>query len=209
MEPLWGRETLARQGANADERNADERASPKGSEQKHPRVGTGALLLQRDYVGGPRLLRRRGNLLRAQGQGERHSALHLRDDRGSEDSGGRGVCRLLVESSTSQKTPSTSFGDPFPLLVQSTSREGPTIFIPWAACIRSSSSGVGSLFISQLSRKNASNEPAGWIATSSVPGSSPMYAQTCGTMRATNSESPGRSVNRSWPTSKAKSPLIA
>src|SRR5215217_6246388 len=34
MEPLWGRETLARQGANADERNADERASPKGSEQQ-------------------------------------------------------------------------------------------------------------------------------------------------------------------------------
>src|SRR5215216_6140232 len=55
MEPLWGRETLARQGANADERNADERASPKGSEQqKHPRVGTRALLQQRDYVGGPR-----------------------------------------------------------------------------------------------------------------------------------------------------------
>src|SRR5215213_12023257 len=54
MEPLWGRETLARQGANADERNADERASPKGSEQqKHPRVGTRALLQQRAYQGGP------------------------------------------------------------------------------------------------------------------------------------------------------------
>src|SRR5215213_7912558 len=64
VEPLWGRETLARQGANADERNADERASPKGSEQqKHPRVGTRALLQQRDVGGGPRLLRRRGNLL--------------------------------------------------------------------------------------------------------------------------------------------------
>src|SRR5215207_3313333 len=96
MEPLWGRETLARQGANADERNADERASPKGSEQqKHPRVGTRALLQQRDYVGGPRLLRRGGNLLRAQGQGQRHSALHLRADRRPDDSRGRrGIPRL-------------------------------------------------------------------------------------------------------------------
>src|SRR5215204_872463 len=89
MEPLWGRETLARQGANADERNADERnaderASPKGSEQqKHPAVGTRALLQQRDHEGGPRLLRRGGHLLRAQGQGQRHSALHLRSDRRS------------------------------------------------------------------------------------------------------------------------------
>src|SRR5215207_2440532 len=94
MEPLWGRETLARQGANADERNADERASPKGSEQKHPAVGTRALLQQRDYVGGPRLLRRRGHLLRAQGQGQRHSALHLRADRRSEDRRGRRGRRL-------------------------------------------------------------------------------------------------------------------
>src|ERR671910_1260381 len=95
MEPLWGRETLARQGANADERNADERASQKGSEQqKHPRVGTRALLQQRDYVGGPRLLRRRVDLLRAQGQGQRHSALHLRDDRGPEDCRGRTVRKL-------------------------------------------------------------------------------------------------------------------
>src|SRR5215208_4934970 len=95
MEPLWGRETLARQGANADERNADERASPKGSEQqKHPRVGTRALLQQRDVLGGPRLLRRRGHLLRAQGQGQRHSALHLRADRRSEDRRGRRGRRL-------------------------------------------------------------------------------------------------------------------
>src|SRR5215218_11267275 len=95
MEPLWGRETLARQGANADERNADERASPKGSEQqKHPRVGTRALLQQRDYVGGPRLLRRGGNLLRAQGQGQRHSALHIRAARRSYDSRGRRGRRL-------------------------------------------------------------------------------------------------------------------
>src|SRR5215204_3134481 len=96
MEPLWGRETLARQGANADERNADERASPKGSEQKHPAVGTRALLQQRDYVGGPRLLRRRGHLLRAQGQGQRHSALHLRADRRSEDSRGRRAINRLA-----------------------------------------------------------------------------------------------------------------
>src|ERR687890_842819 len=97
MKPLWGRETPARQGANADERNADERASPKGSEQqKHPRVGTRALLQQREYEGGPRLLRRRGNLLRAQGQGQWHSALHLRADRGPEDSRGRrGIYRLV------------------------------------------------------------------------------------------------------------------
>src|SRR5215218_1619928 len=100
MEPLWGRETLARQGANADERNADERnveesASPKGSEQqKHPRVGTRALLQQRAYQGGPRLLRPRGNLLRAQGQGQRHRALHLRADRRPEDSRGRRGRRL-------------------------------------------------------------------------------------------------------------------
>src|SRR5215207_10499562 len=87
MEPLWGRETLARQGANADEQNADERASPNGSEQqKHPRVGTRALLQQWAYEGGPRLLRRGGHLLRAQGQGERHRSLHLRADRGPEDS---------------------------------------------------------------------------------------------------------------------------
>src|SRR5829696_8587630 len=63
LEPLWGSETLARKGANADERNADERASPKGSEQKHPQVGPRALLQQRDVLGGPRLLRRGGNLL--------------------------------------------------------------------------------------------------------------------------------------------------
>src|SRR5215208_4215928 len=85
MEPLRGRETLSRKGASAD----NDRASTQGEEQKHPRVGAGALLQQRDYEGGPRLLRRRGHLLRAQGQGERHSALHLRSDREPEDSGGR------------------------------------------------------------------------------------------------------------------------
>src|SRR5215204_4900961 len=84
IEPLRGRETLSREGANADER-----ASPKGREQKHPQVGTRALLQQRDYLGGPRLLRRGGHLLRAQGQGEWHSALHLRADRRLEDRRGR------------------------------------------------------------------------------------------------------------------------
>src|SRR5215212_5327436 len=69
--------------------HAHERASPQDKPQGHPRVGAGALLQQRAYVGGTRLLRRRGYLLRAQGQGERHSALHLRDDRGPEDRGGR------------------------------------------------------------------------------------------------------------------------
>src|SRR5215218_2623140 len=84
MGPLRGRQTLARKGASAHER-----ASSKGSEQKHPRVGARALLQQRDVGGGPRLPRRRGNLLRAQGQGQRHSALHLRANRRSEDSRGR------------------------------------------------------------------------------------------------------------------------
>src|SRR5829696_8019664 len=91
MEPLRGRETLSREGANADER-----ASPKGREQKHPSVGTRALLQQRDYVGGARLPRRGGHLLRAQGQGERHSALHLRDDRRPEDSRRRSRARWLA-----------------------------------------------------------------------------------------------------------------
>ena len=36
IEPLLGRKTLSREGASADER-----ASPKGKEQKYPRVGTG------------------------------------------------------------------------------------------------------------------------------------------------------------------------
>src|SRR5215204_3187245 len=80
IEPLRGRKILARKGAYADER-----ASPKGEKQTYPRVGRRTLLQQGDYVGGARLPRRGGNLLRAQGQGERHSALHLRDDRGPED----------------------------------------------------------------------------------------------------------------------------
>src|SRR5215211_4033726 len=80
MEPLWGRKTLSREGASADER-----ASQKGKAQEYPTVGTGALLQQRAHGGGPRLLRRRSHLLRAQGQGQRHSALHLRDDRRPED----------------------------------------------------------------------------------------------------------------------------
>src|SRR5215216_3092568 len=73
---------------------ADERASPTGKAQEYPTVGTRALLQQRDYVGGPRLLRRGVNLLRAQGQGQRHSALHLRDARGPEDSRGSRVSKL-------------------------------------------------------------------------------------------------------------------
>src|SRR5215207_6217228 len=90
MEPLRGRKTLSREGASADER-----ASQKGEEQKYPTVGRRALLHQRAYVGSPRLLRRGGHLLRAQGQGQRHSALHLRDDRRPEDSRGRrGIHRL-------------------------------------------------------------------------------------------------------------------
>src|SRR5215217_5704416 len=80
----WGSLLTINEGASADERT-----SPKGGEQKYPRVGAGTLLQQRAYVGGPRLPRRRVHLLRAQGQGERHSALHLRDDRGPEDRGGR------------------------------------------------------------------------------------------------------------------------
>src|SRR5215203_1257479 len=91
---IWGlfgvEKTLARKGASAHER-----ASSKGSEQKHPRVGARALLQQRDYVGGPRLLRRGGHLLRAQGQGQRHRALHLRAARRPEDSGGRRGARKL------------------------------------------------------------------------------------------------------------------
>src|SRR5829696_8080186 len=77
----------------------------RGKEQKHPAVGTRALLQPRAYVGGPRLPRRGGDLLRAQGQGQRHSALHLRDARGLEDRGGRRVRRLAVgvESPTSRK----------------------------------------------------------------------------------------------------------
>src|SRR5215204_5437187 len=106
MEPLRGRKTLSRKGASAD----NDRASTQGEEQGHPRVGAGALLQQRAYEGGPRLLRRRGHLLRAQGQGERHSALHLRDDRGPEDSRGRGDRRLPgVESPISQNSTSTHF----------------------------------------------------------------------------------------------------
>src|SRR5215203_134520 len=91
MEPTWGRETLARKGANADER-----ASPKDSEQKHPPVGTRALLQQRDVLGGHGLPRRGGYLLRAQGQGQRHSALHLRADRRSEESRGRRAIHRLA-----------------------------------------------------------------------------------------------------------------
>src|SRR5215217_6395088 len=85
---------------------ADERASPTGKAQEYPTVGTRALLQQRDYVGGPRLLRRGVNLLRAQGEGERHSALHLRDDRGPEDSRGRRVSRLAgVERAQLRRIP--------------------------------------------------------------------------------------------------------
>src|SRR5215204_3869915 len=101
--PLRGRGTLVREGANADER-----ASPKGSEQKHPRVGARALLQQRDVLGGHGLPRRGGHLLRAQ----RHSALHLRAARRPEDSRGRRGCRLAgVESPTSKNFPSTYSGE--------------------------------------------------------------------------------------------------
>src|SRR5215204_2529762 len=95
IEP-WVTSSLLRVESNVTRKGgrADERASPKGKAQKYPTVGTRALLQQRAYVRGPRLLRRRGHLLRAQGQGQRHRALHLRDDRGPEDSRGRGDRRL-------------------------------------------------------------------------------------------------------------------
>src|SRR5215207_1271524 len=83
IEPLRGRKILAREGASAYER-----ASPKRKEQEYPRVGRGTLLQQRAVLRGPRLPRPGGHLLRAQGQGERHSALHLRDDRRLKDSRG-------------------------------------------------------------------------------------------------------------------------
>src|SRR5215207_5128286 len=51
MEPLWGRKTLSREGASADER-----ASQEGEAQEYPTVGAGALLQQRSYVGDTRLL---------------------------------------------------------------------------------------------------------------------------------------------------------
>src|SRR5215217_1866200 len=89
MEPLRGRETLPR-----GKEQADERASPQDKSEGHPRVGAGPLLQQRDVLRGARLPRRRVHLRRAQRQAERHSALHLRDDRGPEDSRGRRVLRL-------------------------------------------------------------------------------------------------------------------
>src|SRR5215217_2927334 len=102
VEPLRGRETLARKGVRADER-----ASSQSGEQGHPAVGRGSLLQQRAYVGGPRLLRRGGHLHRAQGQGEWHSALHIRDDRGLEDRRGRTVPRLPggLERAQRRRTP--------------------------------------------------------------------------------------------------------
>src|SRR5215208_4902402 len=125
LEPTRGRQKLARKGASADER-----ASPKGREQKHPPVGPRALLQQRDYVGGPRLPRRGGHLLRAQGQRQRHSSLHLRADRRSEDRRGRRGRRLnrvaggsdfrafrldelrrIPKRRSSQNSPSTHFGE--------------------------------------------------------------------------------------------------
>src|SRR5215204_1284557 len=109
IEP-WVTSSLLRVESNVTRKGgrADERASPKGKAQKYPTVGTRALLQQRAYVRGPRLLRRRGHLLRAQGQGQRHSALHLRDDRGPEDSRGRRVRRLAgggVERAQLRRTP--------------------------------------------------------------------------------------------------------
>src|SRR5829696_1497016 len=85
----------------------DERASQEGKAQEYPTVGTRALLQQRAYVGGPRLLRRGGHLHRAQGQGEWHSALHIRDDRGLEDRRGRTVPRLPggLERAQRRRTP--------------------------------------------------------------------------------------------------------
>src|SRR5215211_3166827 len=65
---------------------ADERATTQSEKRGHPGVGRGALLQQRAIYRGARLPRRRVHLLRAQGQGERRGALHLRDGRRSEDS---------------------------------------------------------------------------------------------------------------------------
>src|SRR5215203_923020 len=115
IEP-WVTSSLLRVESNVTRKGgrADERASQKGKAQEYPTVGTRALLQQRAHGGGPRLLRR-SHLLRAQGQGERHSALHIRDDRGLEDRRrGRGVLRRLlgeVESSTSQKAYKANFGE--------------------------------------------------------------------------------------------------
>src|SRR5215217_2736935 len=92
MVPLRGRKTLSTEGARAYER-----ASPKGEERKYPRVGRRALLQQGDLLRDTRLPRRRVHLHRAQGQGERHSALYLRDDRrsqGSRRDGRRGRRKL-------------------------------------------------------------------------------------------------------------------
>src|SRR5829696_8258347 len=77
-----------------EESTADERASTQG-EEVHPRVGRRSLLQQRSHLGGARLLRRRGHLLRVQGQGQRHSTLLLRDARDPEDRHRRGVVRKL------------------------------------------------------------------------------------------------------------------
>src|SRR5215217_1610748 len=107
MVPLRGKDTISTEGARAYER-----ASPKGEERKYPRVGRRALLQQGDLLRDTRLPRRRVRLHRAQGQGERHSALHLRDDRGPQGSGTRRVRRLEgVESPTSENPPSTKLGE--------------------------------------------------------------------------------------------------
>src|SRR5215217_8839571 len=96
MEPTRGRENTS--GERSKRR--DERASPKGSEQKHPTVGTRTLLQQRDVLGGHGLPRRRGHLLRAQGERQRRCALHLRADRRPENSRGRRAIHRLVSVST-------------------------------------------------------------------------------------------------------------
>ena len=59
------------------------------------------------------------------------------------------------------------------------------------------------------SRKKASILPAGMNAIRILPRASPTWAQTWGTLRGPNTESPGLSVNLSCPISKMNSPSIA
>src|ERR671921_1971628 len=75
--PRWGIKRLSKEGGGA----TDDRASAQYKAQGHPGVGRGPLLQQGDLQRGARLPRRRVRLHRAQGPGERHSALHLRDAR--------------------------------------------------------------------------------------------------------------------------------
>src|SRR5882724_8355017 len=71
---------------------------------------------------------------------------------------------------------------------------GPTCSIPYARNVFAS---MGAALGFVTSRKNASICPAGANAMSNLPGLSPTYAQTCGTRRGAQTESPGFSRSRS------------